>query len=412
MKQSLALGTKHPQGGKRNKRAEKVLIEIFLIYIYIIFVIIFSFLIDSGHRKTYLFYYAIISISVTLAGLASIMKKGKRFHIFYTLSFLILFFILAFRNVSAIDDPTYLRIFNEVASEGWFARFIATTMEPGYLLLNQIVYTFTDNYIYMQIIATFIPMFLIYFTFYRLRDKISIHIGIFIFLSMFYFQVLSVGLIRHFIALSIVFFAFYYIPKKETMKYIALILLASTFHYSSLFMLILAVFTLERITISKKTKAFIIAAFIGIPLAFFLVYKFIIPILGDRYQNYATIRAFSIRISDFDTLPLLILCLMFRKKVKKENLEFFMLGIAIYSLSTVVSLYASVISLGRLIFYTNSAFYFLAPTVKKELGDNYKALPFTAIIILYGIIYVFWTQFNLGSHAETLFPYQNVFFQF
>lgn len=411
-KQSIIVENEHDDEKYKTKKSEKVLMEVCLIFIYIIFVVVFSFLIEDAHRKTYFFYYFIISLAVLFAAIASIMKGKKYFDLFFTLSFATLLFVLAYRNVSAIDDPAYSRIFKEVARDGWITRFIGTTMEPGYLLLNQIVCTFTDNYLYLQVISTFIPLTLIYYTFYKLKDKISLPLAVFLFVSMFYFQVLSTGLVRHFIALSIVFYAFTYIPKKDIKKYIALIFLASTFHYSSLFMLILVFFTFKRITISKKAKLFIGITAISIPLAFFVIYKFLIPVLGARYQQYAMLKKFNISISDFDTFPLLILVLMFRKKIKKENYQSFMLMVTIYSLSILVSIYASVISLGRLIFYTNSAFYVLASMVKKELDANYKTLIYTTIIIFYGVLYLYWTQFHLVSHFETLFPYQNIFFEF
>ena len=59
--------------------------------------------------------------------------------------------------------------------------------------------------------------------------------AVFLLSTMIYFQMLAVSLVRMFIALSIVFNAMYYIPQRDTKKYISLVLLASTFHYSALY---------------------------------------------------------------------------------------------------------------------------------------------------------------------------------
>lgn len=68
------------------------------------------------------------------------------------------------------------------------------------------------------------------------------------------------------------------------------------------------------------------------------------------------------------------------------------------------------VSLGRLTFYANSAFFLAAPMVNKLLKYDFKKLIFITIIILYGLVFVYWTQFNLDHHIPNLFPYQNVFF--
>jgi len=43
---------------------------------------------------------------------------------------------------------------------------------------------------------------------------------------------------------------------------------------------------------------------------------------------------------------------------------------------------------------------------KKDIGK----IAFYAVVVLYGFLYVYWTQFSLEYHIPFLFPYRNVFF--
>lgn len=357
--------------------------------------------------KTAIFYSLVIIIAVMFAALAQNAKTAFFFNIYFFLSFLTLFFVLGFRNYSGIDDISYIRTFYDVIEYGWWERFKVSTMEPGYLILNYLVSLFTENYIYMQLISSFIPLALFYYAFKKNKSNISLPMAIFLLCTMLYFQMLSVSLVRMFIAISIVFNAYTYILQKRPIKYIALILLASMFHYSAFFMVVFGYFSLNNKNISKRANRFILVLFILIPIIFIAVSKLLVPLLGARYAAYGVLGSLQFEISSLDTVPLLILLIYFYKKVNYPDKDYLKLFLVIFIFSSILSFYSSLIPLGRLIFYVNSAFFIAAPMVSKKLNDK---LLFNIIIILYGFVYVYWTQFTLESHIPYLFPYQNLFF--
>jgi hypothetical protein len=385
-------------------------INIFIAYFYIFIAIVLCLLLPNEYLGTSVFYIIVILSAIMFAALSQNCKTSFFFNIFLGLSFLVLFFVLGFRNYSGIDDPTYISIFNSVSEYGWWTIFKQTTMEPGYLILNDIVSFFTNNYLYMQLLSSFIPLFLFYYSFKRFRNMISIPMAVFLLCTMLYFQVLSVAIVRMFIAISIVFTAFYYIPQRKIMRYILLILIASMFHYSALFMLVLTYFAINRDNLSKRAKRFVYIGFIVTPLFFVAVAKFFVPLMGNRYAGYGTIDGFSLSVSSFDTIPLLVLLLLFYKRFKGEDKYYFKLFISVFALSCIMSFYSGMVSLGRLIFYANSAFFLAAPMVSRALNRDSKKLIFSSIIILFGFIYVYWTQFTLEAHISNLFPYQNILF--
>jgi transmembrane protein EpsG len=380
--------------------------------IIIVFLVGFAFcaFLPAENITTGIFYVGTVFLAVLFAALSEMARTDVGFNVLYYLSFLVLFFVLGFRNFSAIDDPSYIRMFNNVIKEGWFSVFKSTNVEPGYLFLNYLVSRFTDKYLYMQLITAFIPLFLFYVSFKRYKSIISLPLAILLLCTTLYFQMLSVALVRMFISISIVFFAFYYIPKNNTKVFIALILLAGTFHYSSLFMLILVYFMLNRKNLSTRAKWFVIIVFVTIPIAFLAISKLLVPMLGPRYARYGVLNMPRFRLSSFDTVPLLLLLIPAYKRVKGEKKLYYKLMLAIYALSSIISFYSTMVPMGRLIFYANSAFLLAAPMAFRELAGSLKKVIFTVLIILYGFLYLYVTQFSFESHIPFLFPYENIYF--
>ncbi|APM40298.1 EpsG family protein [Clostridium kluyveri] len=394
-----------------NIKLNKNFIDILIFYIYVLMAFMICLILPSQYAYTALFYVGVILAAVFFAALAQNSKTKVFFNIFYSISFIVLFFVLGFRKFSGVDDITYMRIFGYVSQYGWVSRFIESKIEPGYLILNSIVSSFTDNYLYMQLITSFIPLALFYHALKKYKNMINLPMAIFLLSTMIYFQMVSTALVRMFISVSIVFNAFYYVPQKNVKKYVFLILIASTFHYSALFMLILVYFMLNNKKYSKKSKRFILIGFLVTPFVFIILSKFVVPFMGSRYGNYGTIGDLSLKFSNFDTIPILILLLLYIKKFNGEKRNYYDLFISIFALSSIMSFYSSLVSFGRLIFYANAAIFVAAPMVSKTLEENYRKIIFYCIIIVYGFLYVYKTQFVLEAHIFNLFPYQNIFFQ-
>ncbi|QUG40595.1 EpsG family protein [Psychrobacillus sp. INOP01] len=396
----------------RNSVSNKKEVDVFVIYLYFFVALGMCFLLPEEHFSTAFYYTALILSAVMFAGIAQRCKTTFFLNVFMGISFLVLFFNLGFRNYSGIDDESYINIFLDVSQNGWFSKFQQSTMEPGYLILNQLVSLFTENYLYMQLTSSFIPLFLFYYGFKKYRNLISIPMAVFLLCTFLYFQILSVGLVRMFIAMSIVFNAFYYIPQRNIKRYVLLIIIASLFHYSALFMLVLTYFALNKDNLSKRTKRFVVIGFVATPFIYIAIANYLVPLMGSRYSNYGTVDSLSLGLSSFDTFPILLLLFLFHKKFSNEKADYFKIFLAIYALSCIISFYSSMVSLGRLIFYANLGFFLATSMVSKYLNRNSKKLVFHAVIVLYGFLYVYRAQFTLVEHIPNLFPYQNIFFLF
>ncbi|WLR49053.1 EpsG family protein [Halobacillus litoralis] len=384
------------------------LLGLFTSYIYVVSAFLVYFMMPTEYRSTYVFYVIVILGSTFFAALASQSKSSLMFDVNLFFSFLILFFVLGFRNYSGIDDDSYIRIFYEVSNQGWLSRFMQTTMEPGYLMLNAAVSLFTDNYIYMQLLSSLIPLSLFFFVFKRHKKDINLPMAVFLLSTILYFQVLSVGLVRMFIAIGIVFFSFYYLSRNETKKYVTIIIIASLFHYSALFMLTLTYISNKKSWENNRYKKFILLAVIFTPMVFFIISYLFIPFMGARYAIYGNIDDVNFSLSSLSTLPLLFFLLLHNnnKEIKKITSLF----ITIFALNSILSFYGSILPMGRLIFYTNIALFIVAPMISRYLKKDLWKLIFNGAIILYAYLYVYRTQFTLESHIPNLFPYQNIFY--
>lgn len=385
-------------------------INIFVIYTFIIAAIAMCIILPDKYLKTSLFYSGIVLSAVMFAAFAQRSKTSFFFNTFMILSFSVLFFTYGFRNFSAIDDQAYMNIFHNVANNGWFIQFKNTTIEPGYLILNHVVSTFTDDYLYMQLVSSFIPLFLFYYGFSKYRNLISMPTAVFLLCTMLFFQMLSVALVRMFIAISIVFIAYFYIPKRKPIMYIFLILIASSFHYSALFMMFLVYFAVNKRNLSKKVTRIFIILLVVCPFIFIMIPHYLVPLLGERYTQYGTIEDITLDIFTFSNVPPLILLLFFYKRFYGINKMYFKIFVFIYSISIIISLYGGMASLGRLIFYPYVAFLLGAAMVSKSLKRTSIKTIYYMIIIFYGFVYVYWTQFSFEHHIPHLFPYQNLYF--
>ena len=175
-------------------------------------------------------------------------------------------------------------------------------------------------------------------------------------------------------------------------------------------MIFLAYFTINKENLSKKVTKIYLLLFFSSPFIFIFIGRFVVPLLGSRYSRYGSIDAINISFSTFPTLPLIILLLFFYKKFKGEEQLYFKLFTVIYALSIVISLFGGMIGLGRLIFYSYTAFILgAAMIIKKDRFKTSKIL-FSCTIILYGFLYLFYSQFINEMHIPNLFPYENIFF--
>lgn len=364
------------------------------------------FLFSSPKKAAAFFYLGMIVCSVGLSSLAQLKPDNRIKKIPLVCSFLCLYFVLAFRDVSGVDDPTYQQIFENVNAYGWRIVFLTSFMEPGYLFMCQIVGYFTDNFYVFQAIASFLPLFFIYKGFIKYSDLIYVPLSLLLFCCTLYFQMLSVSLVRMFIAIGIVFCCTLdALFRGDTRKFVCSILCASMIHYSSLIMLLFLPMTFSPgyVVNHWKKVTFVLSLFLWV--LFVMVGK-LAGMIGGRYAVYE-VGDGGFSIASFDTIPFLLMALFGWRAIPHTMWNMYACSIVLLAFSSICTVMSAIAPLGRVIFYMNLSLWILLPAMFKFY--KYR-LTVAIVIVLYSFLYLSVTQFWQEQHAEHLFPYRNIFF--
>lgn len=138
------------------------------------------------------------------------------------LSALPLALVSGLRYNVGVDYNSYAWIFNATVKLNE-----PTHVEEGYKALNNLVGFFTKEPIYIFLVTSI--FIIVFFTIGIKQNSDNFAYSMFLFITLGYFFY-SMNSIRHFMALSIYFFALKYMKKQELWKFLALILIAACFH--------------------------------------------------------------------------------------------------------------------------------------------------------------------------------------
>ena len=379
----------------------------------IFYVLIICFFVIGNHfESTYLLYYTSVAGTVAIASLAYISKNKALTHLLLIASFSFVWFILAFRNVSGIDDPVYLEIFDLVKKTGWIRGFQMTTMEPGFLCLNWICSRIVDNYIFCQVICSTIPFIFFYMAFKKHTGRIYYPLSLLYILCFLYFLMISAALVRMFIAISIIFYAYSFLMEGNMKKYVWWILFAMLFHYSAGVMFCFLIFSKHYFVDHPWQTSIIITACLGVCL--FFVSYLASNILGARYVSYQIQDVYGfeegLTVDKLDTFPFVIIAYVLRKKIPDERKKEYNMLIVILLMGSVITVLSSFVPLGRIIFYFNLSLVFLI-FYWYRYSNCFAKIFISFVFVFYCYLYLYVTKLNPDLREFSyLFPYQNVLF--
>lgn len=261
-------------------------------------------------------------------------------------------------------------------------------MEPGYLILNYIISLFTKDFQVLLFLTSCVPIIFYFKAIEYERKNVNLFLAVFLFGTLMYLYFF--GIIRLFIASSIATYALRFVFEKKSYKFVIAILIAATMHYSAVFMLFLLYFSTEKADKPRKIKNIIFLVTIAMPLIIILISQVIFPSMGDKYIGYTTMNSFSLSIDQFDKLPITLLAIFLYKDLIKinKNTKIF---ITLCALTTVISVYSTIVNIGRIQWYFNFTICILLPMMVRAINRNrqykYWNLIFIPIIIIYSLIY-------------------------
>jgi transmembrane protein EpsG len=233
-------------------------------------------------------------IYLMLVGICFICVHPKIKHRTSSFNFRLIICIFLFSLYSAIltSDLLYDRKNYDMMFLSRFQRYTSlkdifnTTIEPGYIILNQIIHIFTGNVSVLYFVITFIVLF----TDIKIIRKITSRneVLFYYFISFQFFW--GTYLIRQAIAAILINVAFYFLVNKKFAKTVLLTISSTLFHASAIIMLPIFIFLNNFKKLAKKK--FIVMFVLAVIL---FAYDFILPIvfkldiIASNFMEYESI---------------------------------------------------------------------------------------------------------------------------
>lgn len=290
--------------------------------------------------------------------------------LFMMISFLILFVLASFRDYVGRDYGTYVSIFYSVGEDNLYEGERTWLMQsPLFFLLCKVLSVFTDEYLIMFAVISFITLFF----FYKAIHDISINWFLSLYLLLcfcLYYQ--SFNQIRQMTAVAIIAYSYKFLIRDDIKRFFLTVFIASTFHMSALIFGI--IWPLRKMKMSVKNLVFYFLIGIGL----FILFDRIVDLLsfvgyvknysGD--ENFSAGFTISTVLNFIVRLALFFFCLIFYKLVTRRysySLVYYNLAV----ICTIAQIGAIKFSIfGRLTTYFFLVYVFLLPEVFKVLTDR------------------------------------------
>lgn len=360
-------------------------------------------------QPTFLFYTGTLLLSMICIYISEVLEKKTYRFLFFWTGIFILAIPMAFRLPIAVDDDNYIRMFNRAQYS--FRGYLRTSpQEKGYLALNWIIYRITEgNYNHFVVIITYLTFILwgIAFRQSGKRNGSGMYMALFLW-SHFYFFVLNSGLIRLFMAIPMVMIGIQYIWKDKWKIFVFWVVLASFIHLSSLIMLLFLVFYYKRKIFYEHWIVFVFITMFLVLIGLVLTAQFIVPMLGERYENYGEINDLSFSTGSFTTLPIWIACFYYYSSLSNVSALYrkrYIIGMILLSLSIIFPIASSMVHVGRIIFFAYLGLLIVVSSIFQIKTRNALDLFLKCLLVIYPLVYVMATNF-LNSYKTQLFPYQ------
>lgn len=236
-------------------------------------------------------YIIVLVIAITFAGIGEyfLKRKNKILGVFNIgISILSLCVVAGVRDLTIGTDIMYYyyQLFYDFSIKGisLIREMKNATVEPGFVILVYITSLLNNVNVSMGIIE-FISILPIYILAYKLRDKESIVLVIYIYITTMYVR--SFNLIRQSISMTIVILAAYYFYNKKYKKAIILTFLACSVHISAIISCIIY-FIIYLSEYKTKNKYYWICLVYAIMIIMVIFSSQLLNLFGGRYARYVT----------------------------------------------------------------------------------------------------------------------------
>lgn len=320
----------------------------------------------------------LLTIIVSYAVIQKITKKENKNIIFLNVAFVEMLLFIGLRDITVGTDlKNYIPYFNLFKESDWNILF-TIKLEPGYIIFNKLIGLIGGENLFLFITAL-VSLIGVYFSI-RKYSK-DYFLSVFLYITMHFYIFIFSGL-RQAIAFSIVWVSLKYIIERKCVKFVLLVLLASTFHKTALIFL-----PMYFIATKKITKRYMIVFLTTFILLFVFRVQIFSLITKFIYTNYSVSQddgGYKYLILLF---AILIFSLFIRNRKKEDFMEndifinMIMIAILIQSMSSVEG------NIARLTMYYSYSMIFLIPNLIKCIEDKRIRVMIKSVIYIFLLIY-------------------------
>ncbi len=318
--------------------------------------------------------------------------------------FTILFLLSALRIEVGNDYKNYAITCHEV----WVNGIVVT--EPGFNYLVKLVYSLagSENYIIIFAIFSFATLFLFIKTMYQ--ESANFFISMFLFMTLgIYFRTFNT--VRYYLVLAVALYSLRYVARKEYIRFILIICVASLFHKSLL--IVIPIYLIANYV--SKQWHYILLGIGGI--TFFLLKDVVMKVALILYPSYedtsyiagngGVIQNLISNASVIGRCVLVfVLCMMFYKagiKDNRKNRLYFNLNIFALILY-VCGYYLPLLS--RFTYYMIIPQILLVPGIISKIENEKTKKRVLFITVLLGVIYFILFLRTASSDGVRVLPYK------
>lgn len=344
----------------------------------------------------------IFAVKAQKTRVGSLDFKKWRSYIPIILSCLSLWIIAAFRYKVGLDWDNYETQFNNITN----IKNIGDYFEPGFGLLNLAVSSLGGDFHWLIAITSLLTGFLLWLCLYKYSSSIWLAIFGVIAINLY---AMSFSVIRQFISISVVLLSVQYIQSRDWMKFIIILCIAFSLHYTALvFAPMYFLFNDSNNLLSKKNIfVLIVVLLIFAYLDIFLKQVFIFSGgLRDTYVAYQDSETTKSIKEVLMYLPVFIYIISYHKKLLEANEanKVFVAMFFLWIIFKIVGLYEP--SLSRVQYYFAISGPILLSYAPAVARNNVEKL----LLVLAIVVFYTWDFSHVLRYQwEDFLPYYSVF---
>lgn len=356
----------------------------------------------------FVYFFIATFLVIGLLVVESLMDRNVE-NLLFVVTFFVMFFIAGFRTYEVGSDSIpYVLLYDKVdVLTPNIMKFFTGKVEYGFLLLNSILYSISDNYVLLFSVFSFINLIIVFFVIKKLSPNMFLSLIIFF---GYRFYTFSMSAIRASTSIAFCMLAYYYFVENKKLRSLFSIIVASSFHLSALAFLM--IFVLDYIELNIKTVIVSIALTVVCYFNLNSVLSFSLDIL-EKYSSYtnlgnlvnlnlATVLNFAV------VLVVFAFCEIFLKD--REDYEINLLRKIMYFNLLISMIAINVPMFGRFILLFGSLMIIYIPIVVEQI-KYLKNRFLSKVFVVFGFLSYFFIILILKPDWNILVPYKNVIFE-